>query len=682
MSKTVADENKKLGQELISQEQRENEKKLSGKQEAHKMQNAQDILKTLQILVNEGEMPGTEIINDALLKAEQYLMTQSQSAELDPNTRKCLEDITLLIGSAKQMARNKDLGDRLQRIADETAKAVSDINQPGVPDQTRDASLKVVKIVENWRFLFDLLVSKREFRVLVVDTVKILRKVIYRHTKEGLGEQVAKKYISGESLTELAQTVTDETAKTFQPPQSQTSQIIKQETIFTPHGAISSQIVEHSPAPITVQVSDEEWELLWEDFFHILITLSKTPTYRTGIDRMFNLFDILQSQLSSASSQMPDSLQLHAARAQFETQQLISTFTGAEPLDKFITSLKKLVEKMDKELKTKQYLSELKSFILDTKTAEKINDRATKDRLRKFVNDGREIVEEFSYGPELDDFLDKSFQLIENIKNDEFVTVLRHHAGIVANDLSYVDRDGNVQLDTEMLGKLRSVISPIIAESLKYIPIPKIESDNEFRYYWVDNIVLCGYDVLPDKMRIHMESDSSINIREVKAENSETTLILTLENIRTEIKNLDFYYQKKTFPHLTEQGKVTLGLTGEGATLIIKYHIEQTADSVVPLIHKGSVDFQIHNFEIKFEQIYHSLLIPMITSMFRYDIQRQVESSVENSLLGLVNGIGEKLTSALVEVNRPLMQGMDTMRKALKATDMGTVIEKRKEKLE
>jgi len=222
--------------------------------------------------------------------------------------------------------------------------------------------------------------------------------------------------------------------------------------------------------------------------------------------------------------------------------------------------------------------------------------------------------------------LDRSDLLVEGIKNDEFVTVLRHHAGLVAEDLSTVDKQGNVVVDTEMISKIRNVIAPVIAESLKYIPIPRIEENDENKHFWVDNIVLCGYDVIPDKIRIQLETDSKINVREVQTDKSKTRLLLTLKHIKTELKNLEFYYHKKTFPQLTEHRRATLRLPGEGATLFITYYVEQSVGQAVPVFQRGSVHFQIHDSQVDFDKqsLSHDILVPMITTLFKTQLQRQI----------------------------------------------------------
>jgi len=285
----------------------------------------------------------------------------------------------------------------------------------------------------------------------------------------------------------------------------------------------------------------------------------------------------------------------------------------------------------------------------------------------------------------LKNFLDSADTLVRNIRNDEFVEVLRHHAGLVADDLSFVDSSGQVQLDQEMLNKLRTVVLPILAESLKYIPIPRIESCDKNREYWVDNIVLCGYDVLPDHFRVQLESDSDISIRDIETKHSYTKLIITLGQIRTELKDLEFYYKKKTFPEISDSGRVTLRVGGtHGATLKLTFRVEQTKSDKLPKFKEGSASFDIEKFDMTFNKstISHDVLLPIFSQLFKAQIQHQIETEVENSFEMLFEKLGDQLTEALSSVNRPLVSGLEQIRKIGKNNPFGQTYEQRQQKLE
>jgi hypothetical protein len=149
---------------------------------------------------------------------------------------------------------------------------------------------------------------------------------------------------------------------------------------------------------------------------------------------------------------------------------------------------------------------------------------------------------------ELKPFLQSADELIENIKNDEFLQILRNQAGIVKSDLSYVDSEGMVQVDTDMLTKLQKVLLPVLADALKYIPIPRVYSSDKNSEFWLDDIVLCSYDIIPENIRFHFETDSEVSFTDVEVKDTQTHLVIHLNRLLTELKNVSFYYRKKTFP--------------------------------------------------------------------------------------------------------------------------------------
>jgi len=345
-----------------------------------------------------------------------------------------------------------------------------------------------------------------------------------------------------------------------------------------------------------------------------------------------------------------------------------------------------LIEHVEEDERTKKFLEELREFILDQKNGRQIseNKEEFKKRSRDLASRGRELVEEFKYKDELNNFIDRTQELFDNIRNDEFVNVLRHYAGLVAQDLSYTDTEGRTQIDMEAIGKLRNVIGPVLAESFKYIPIPRIERSDDYRDFWVDNIVVCGYDVIPDNIRFQIENDSEVSLRNIETLRFNTRLVVTLKNIRTELKNLDFYYERKSFPALADSGRATLRLSGDGATLTLIFQIIQNPEDEVPRLGEGEVHFNIHQLDILYESgsLRHSILIPIMTNLWKQQIRLEIEREVEKSILNLMKPIGEQLSSTLGQINRPILTGMSKVREVIKGTEMGQVYEMRREKLE
>jgi hypothetical protein len=274
--------------------------------------------------------------------------------------------------------------------------------------------------------------------------------------------------------------------------------------------------------------------------------------------------------------------------------------------------------------------------------------------------------------------------MVENFKNDEFLRVLRHQAGIVQSDLSYVDSEGTIQIDTDILSKLQSVLLPVLADALKYIPVPRVYSCDANREFWLDRIVLCSYDIIPENIRFHIETDSELSIRDIEVKETQTYLVIELNRLLTELKNVEFFYKKKTFPELEDSGLVTFRERGQGSRLVITYNVVQGPEDKLPRIVEGKASFDISNLEIEFDTstLSHPVLVPMLTKIFKLQIQQQIEHQVEKNLTAWMQNLGEMITSSIGQTNRPFMSGFEAARKALKASQLAQIYEKRRVILE
>jgi len=292
-------------------------------------------------------------------------------------------------------------------------------------------------------------------------------------------------------------------------------------------------------------------------------------------------------------------------------------------------------------------------------------------------------MRELSQEDDLRLFLETSDDMIHNIKNDELLQILRQHAGIVQSDLSYVNSEGKLKLDTDVLFKLQSALLPILADALKYLPVPKIYSNDDEREFWLDNIVLCSYDILPEHIRFHIQSDSEVSVREIEVK-SHTYLVIVLDKLLTELKDLEFFFHKKTFPYFEEHGKVTFRIKGNGAKLTFTYTLDQEPQDIVPRIQEGYASFDISDIEFDFDKstLNHDMIVPMLTKLFKTQIIHIIEKEVEKNLSVFIQKLGEMLMRSLADINGPFLSGLHAAKKVVKSSEIAQIYEKRRELLE
>jgi len=432
------------------------------------------------------------------------------------------------------------------------------------------------------------------------------------------------------------------------------------------------------------EMRDEEVDALLDDVQRVLAILAREPKYREGIESIFTMLDLFQQTLSSDQPIGALPKDFHMQRVVTETEALVADFSGRDPLERFKYHLRRVIIKIKENQELQNYLSELKFFILNAKSEEQVKSEEFKQKSKDLANRGRDLFQQLKDQLDLDPLFDSADEMMENIKNDEFLQILRHHAGVVQADLSYTDNEGKVLPDMDMLTRLQSVLMPVVADALKYIPLPRIESSNSERDFWLDNIVLCGYDILPENIKFHLESDAEVSIRDIESKGASTFLVIQLNKILTEIKDVKFWYRKKTVPALEDSGKVTFRIKGNGARLRLTYNVVQGPEDKVPRIAQGYATFDISDFDIEFDKttIKHDILLPMFSKMFKLTIKQQIERSVEDNMNGFMSKLGDLMTSNLSLVNRPFLAGLDLAKKAVKSTQFAQVYEKRREKLE
>jgi len=569
---------------------------------------------------------------------------------LDSDTRQMIEDIASMVVTAKQMDRNKGISDRLQRIAEESQKALEAMKRAGVPADAKQASQDTLDFVNNWRPVFQLLSRSRDFRQLFVDSVRIARRIIGRKA-DPIVEDAKQGFVEGKPASTIAQNAKEE---------------VKQKS--------------KEEEPLT----DEEEEALLNEWQGMFILLAQQPTYREALNRLFSLYDMWRR--TSTRDVLPGGpkTETHARRVAQETEDLVAAFAGKETFDLWKTSMWNVVDLFNQNPEWNQYLTDLKNFILMTRSEEQVKSEEFKQKSKELAHRGRDLAKQLKDKTEVDDFLNMSEQLMDNIINDEYVKLLREQAGIVSADLSYVDTEGKTVVDTDMLSKLQSVLLPTLAETLKYIPMPRIESHDKNREFWLDNIILCGYDVIPENIHFHLESDSDLSLKDLEAKKSHTHLVITLDKFRTELKNMNFWYKKKTFPELTDSGVVTFRIGGQGARLRMVFTVDQHTGDKLPRLTEGYADFHIRQMDINFDKstLTHDVLVPMMSNMWKLQIQNQIEKAVEKNLTGVVQKLSEQLTTTLGDVNRPFMSGLEQARKTVKSSELAQVYANRREKLE
>jgi hypothetical protein len=429
---------------------------MEAEQEKEKMRAAQEILHQAKKSVDTGTVGSTEQISETLLRVGEILDTQASAAP-DRKSEKAVSDIARLAEAAQNVVQEKDIGDRLQRIAKEGELATMEqeriVKNTSVSlgsKKTAEAKTHAQIIANNFAPIFELVVYSFEFRRLVLDFIKISRAVFLRSVKDDdVGTRVERQWLRGRDPAEIAKDISSTTI----------------ESMKTEEGKIE------------LLITEEELDILVYDMMELFSLIARDPKYHEGLSRLFDLTELLYEETRELSETITEKAkeaarQPHTQKLAEETKELIAEFTGRDYLEIFLDRLRNLARRLRQDPETQAYLQDLKKFVLETRDPSLIQSDEFKDQTRVLVERGRTLVDNLRYRPEVEEFLDSADRLVENLKNDELVAELRERSGIVFEDLTYEDSAGNRQLDTQVLGNIRTALVPALADALKYIPIP------------------------------------------------------------------------------------------------------------------------------------------------------------------------------------------------------------------
>jgi hypothetical protein len=427
---------------------------------------------------------------------------------------------------------------------------------------------------------------------------------------------------------------------------------------------IAKAMVENIEAHGAPQMTDQEWHYLYKDVQKVWLSFAINPGFRQGVENIFKLLDIFRN---SIEENLPSGILSEEVHSNTDVTSEVPSFSGRKSLEEFKFHLRKLVIQFDQNQSFKAYLSELRQFILNPITEDMVYSKEFKSRSRELASTGRLLISKYEDDVHLKPFLYSANDMIENIKNEEFLQLLRQQAGIVKSDISYVDSDHMVQTDNVLISKLQTMLLPALTDALSKIPVPRIQSDNDNREYWLDNILLSSHAIKPENIRCHLETE--VTLSDIQLEGTHTYFVIELNQLFTEAKDVQFFYRKKTFPAETDSGRVTFRGKGNGGRLTITFNVEQDPEGKLLRIVEGFASFQISAMEIEFDKstMKQEVWIPRLTKIFQNQVVKQIESQVETSLNGFMIKLRDMLINTVTESKRPFLSSIEAARQAVKS---------------
>lgn len=217
------------------------------------------------------------------------------------------------------------------------------------------------------------------------------------------------------------------------------------------------------------------------------------------------------------------------------------------------------------------------------------------------------------------------------------------------------DIEGSLKFKSHLWDDIRKVILPTVISQVGYIPIPRIEYTDDALDLVIENITLSGKNLLPNIITMSARNYFKFSPYSVIDDDAEHEVELTFSQIQADIRDVAFYFRKKTgLPKLKDSGLADFTLGGEGVTVHIK--LVSSAKDHTSVFKVKSVNAKVASLKFSIRDSKHDLLYktlkPLATGLVKKQIRKAIEDSVRTGLEyvdGQLVGVRDRMAEAKSE---------------------------------
>jgi hypothetical protein len=389
-------------------------------------------------------------------------------------------------------------------------------------------------------------------------------------------------------------------------------------------------------------LSEDDWNQLRGDLDKVFMTLHSHESYRHALHELFELPETLKKETKPQLKSGP------AEKLKEESKGLIAQFSGREILDELFERMENLRVSLENNERAQAWWRDFRSMV--EKIGKSYSGEQDLEGFRQHFDRSFSIYD--SYRPEINKIISLIQEIFDNMANDEYVRDLQERVATIADDLYYVDSEGKKRLDTQAVGDISAALGESLRKQLEHFELPVLqgesESGNQTYRFW--NL---GLNMeIPQKIDIHMESDTSFDTGRSKDEpklSTEMNLSTTIKGIRLEARNASFDYRS---PMLNESGILDFTVPSIDLWIDFVYSPKKSSPSMgMPDIKSFFTflrlrsDVSVSDIHITYHKqtLNHDIVVPMLTKIFKPWLISHLEDTIKSTLTKSLEEVGRNM---------------------------------------
>ncbi|PWY80665.1 hypothetical protein BO70DRAFT_293002 [Aspergillus heteromorphus CBS 117.55] len=660
-------------------------------------QKEQDINQKLQLYgiyqaFKNGKLPSNKQCDVALNSALASKPLSSPSQNLSSEGQDLVKDLRDVIEHAKKLMLSKNEGQLLQEFIWE-AQSVSagDTEKPGVPVTKDTAQQDAQEALEGIKSLGRLLITNGEFRKLLNDALTLARDMAgdasqkaadrvrpsedqlaqidepaeenvwheqpdFSKHKEKFKARFKKNKVRLAHRIDLAEVVdTAAQAATGGQQPTSTSDIDARAGVAAGADRAQEHISEDVPEETkgrARQLKDRTKGYLSEKMPQerrdqaiwrlkkMVIEIQGHSDYQQAIRTLLDMAEKYGGHTRNLSQQGAGSLQGFRSGDKIQKMEtnlrtLIERFANNTSLDNFFESLDTIYRDADRDPELKGWFKNMDTFIRKTLTEQGyIMEDECNRQWGQLTDHGRYLLRE-RYRDHTDRIFDEIKFIGDQFNRDPQNKVFGDSVQKLFDDLGR-DTSGKMAFKKHLLKDIRDVILPGFFESVRYVPVPRIEVSDPSADVVVENLVIESDNLMPNI--VEFGSDNYFRWGRKKISNKrDNKIMISVSGIQADLRDVSYYINRKQgFPAITDTGVMDIFLGGDGFGFKIAASTAQKDDRQ-NFIKLDKVSVKIDSFSIKLKQSKHKTLFtifkPLLFRVVRPTLQKVLEQQIRDAFV-------------------------------------------------
>ena len=313
---------------------------------------------------------------------------------------------------------------------------------------------------------------------------------------------------------------------------------------------------------------------------------------------------------------------------------LLERFANSTSADDLIDSINVMYRDADKDPELKGWFVSMdhyvrkclkeSGFIMQDAATEEWNALQDKGKFllrERYRDHTNHVLDEFKYfGQQFD----------EDAQNKRFAAATQK----LFNDLGN-DENGKPTFKSHLVKDLSTVIIPGIFESVRYVPVPRIEYRDPMMDAIIENLVIESDNLAPNSFEFGSDNYFRWGRKTVTNKNKNKVMV-SVSGVQMDLKDVSYYVNKKQgFPSLKDTGVMDIFMGGSGFSFKIAMENADKSDRQ-HFFKINSVTVDIKSLTIKLKQSKHKLLFnifrPLLFSVLRPAVGKVLEKLIKDQV--------------------------------------------------